>query len=58
MELVLTKLNHFASEGRKVFLLKDNTGCHPEELKGKFSNIKIVFLLVNTSTLQPLDLGF
>ena len=59
MELVLTKLNHcFASEKRKVLLLMDNAGCHPEELKGKFSNIKIVSLPVNTtSKLQPLDLG-
>jgi len=38
----------------------DNADCHPEELKGKFSNIKIVLLFVkcehDTKTLAPLDL--
>ena len=59
MESVLTKLNHrLSSSSRCILLLMDNAGCHPEDLKTKFSNIKVCFLPANTtSKLQPLDLG-
>ena len=61
MESILTILNHrFVNEKRSIllFINMDNVGCHPEDLKSKFSNISIGFLPPNTtSKLQPLDLG-
>ena len=58
-ETVLSKLNRkLVFENRKVILFLDNATCHPESTDDKFSNIKIVFLLKNTtSRLQPLDAG-
>ena len=44
MESLLTKLNHRLSRStRFILLMMDNAGCHPEELKTKFSNIKVCF---------------
>lgn len=51
LDKVLTKLNRkFSSQHRNVALLLDNAGCHPEELKGKYSNIKLIFLPPNTTS--------
>ena len=57
MEAVLGMLNRrLSASKRSILLFMDNAGCHPEDLIRKFSNIKIVFLLANTtSVLQPLD---
>ena len=59
LDKVLTKLNRkFSSQHRNIALLLDNAGCHPDDLKGKYSNIKLIFLPPNTtSKLQPLDGG-
>ena len=59
LDSVLTAFNlKMRTQGRSVALLFDNAGCHPQDLQGKYSNIKIVFLPPNTtSKLQPLDLG-
>ena len=59
LDKILTKLNRrFSLNRRNVALLLDNAGCHSEEIKNKYSNIKIIFLPANTtSKLQPLDLG-
>ena len=59
LDELLTKVNHQLSfSSQFVIVLMDNAGCHPQELKEKYSNIKIIFLPPNTiSHLQPLDLG-
>ena len=59
MESILAKINRrLSGNGRNILLFIDNAGCHPSDLRCKFSNIKICFLPANTtSKLQPLDLG-
>ena len=59
IEKVLEKLNYIVKlENRNVLLFLDNASVHSENLVGKYSNIKIVFLPKNTtSSLQPLDAG-
>lgn len=59
MHEVLQKLNRkLISQDRRICLLMDNAGCHPDDICGKFTHIKVVFLPPNTtSVIQPLDLG-
>ena len=59
LDEVLTELNHrLSSCSRSIVLLLDNDGCHLHDLKGKYSNIQIILLPLNTtSQIQPLDLG-
>jgi hypothetical protein len=50
--------HHLSSYNHKILLFMDNVGCHPDELYGIFSTIKICFFPANTtSTLQPSDVG-
>ena len=59
MHKLLSKLNtRLRKESCFIILFMDNAGCHPEDVAGKYSNVKVVFLPPNTtSVLQPLDLG-
>ena len=56
---ILSKLNgRLKRRSRQILLFMDNAPCHPESLKGKFSNINVVFLPKNTtSKTQSLDAG-
>ena len=54
--IVLNK--RLVKQGRNILLFIDNVSSHDPALKGRFSNIKIIFLPKNTtSRLQPLDAG-
>ena len=59
MTALLATLNRrLLRTGRKILLLIDNVSSHDPALQEKFSNIKVVFLPINTtSKLQPLDAG-
>ena len=59
MDTIIIKLNRrMVRERRNIILFMDNVSSHSSDLKEKFSNIKVVFLPVNTtSRLQPLDAG-
>ena len=56
---ILMELNQqLLACNRSVLLIMDNAGCHPDNLKVKLTNMRVIFLPPNTtSKLQPLDLG-
>lgn len=58
LEDILSKANQQLVRKRKVVLFLDNISPHSPELADKFSNIKITFVLKNTtSCLTLLDAG-
>ena len=61
-DVILAVLQRFSREllfeQRKVILFLDNATGHSESMVDSFSQIKIIFLLKNTTLwLQPLDAG-
>ena len=41
----LGSVNHkLRTKARSIILLMDNAGCHPSDLQGKYSNIRVLFL--------------
>ena len=59
MNAILAKFNRkMVKEKRNIILLMDNVSSHSPSFCESFSNVKVVFLPVNTtSRLQPLDAG-
>ena len=59
MMSILSKINRQMEVAkRKIILFMYNAPCHSEGLSERYCNIKVVFLLKNTtSRLQPLDAG-
>ena len=48
---ILKKINQsLRAQSRFVALLMDYAGCHPPEIKDKYSNIKVVFLPANITS--------
>ena len=42
MNEILFKLNsRLSCQNRSILLLLDNAGCHPDKLKGKYSNTQL-----------------
>ena len=51
MHKLLSKLNtRLRKESRSVILFIDNARCHPEDVASKYSNVKVVFLPPNTTS--------
>ncbi len=42
--------SRLSNTNRKIVLLLGKAGCHPDELKGQFSNIALCFLPLNTTS--------
>ena len=48
---LLSQLNSsFKAQNRSMLLFIDSAGCHPYDLKGRYSNIQLVFFAVNCTS--------